>query len=849
MLRLLALSLCASFATAENGLSAWLRYAPLQGGQHFHSSVPSHIVALNSSTASPVYIAGQELQQGLKSILGKQCNVHHSHYGGGSNVIVGTLDEYTKAYGALSSTPDLLDDGYLLNTIGNTVRIIGKNERGALYGAFAYLSKVAQGNFTKVAEVSNPSAPIRWTNEWDNLDGSIERGFAGNSNWFYNGSIVSNLTRTAEYARLLASIGINAVVVNNVNANASLLTPTNIEGLGRIADVMRPYGVQVGISLYFSSPTAGVRGQANLTTFDPLDESVVQWWSNVTDQIYEQVPDMAGYLVKANSEGQPGPLTYNRTLAEGANLFAKALQPHGGIVMFRAFVYNPLNETVWTADRANAQIEFFKPLDGEFDDNVVIQIKYGPIDFQVREPVSPLFANIPKSAVAVELQVTQEYLGQQCHLVYLGPLWKEILDYDLRVDNETSLVRNIISGERFNHSLGGYAGVSNVGTNETWIGSHMAMSNLYAYGRLAWDPTLDAQAVLQDWIRLTFNTNPSVIDTMTQISMESWPAYENYSGNLGVQTLTDILYTHFGPNPQTQDNTIWGQWTRADQKTIGMDRTVANGTGFAGNYPPEIAEMFENIATTPDNLLLWFHHVNYTQLLKSGQTVIQDFYDQHYAGAGTAQTFTTLWETLQGKIDDERYYDQLFRQVFQAGHSLVWRDAISNFYYNLSGIPDEAKRVGNHPYRIEAESMELDGYKPYSVIPFEAASNFTAIVVSSNTTAGTAQSTITCSSGTYDVAVNYYDQYGGASHFVVSLGNETIGEWTSNLKPWIGNNEGPRVLGHTPSIYIDGHSAMRITFSNVTVTKGDVLKIVGTPNGNDIAGLDYVSILPLGVVD
>ncbi|KAK4889113.1 hypothetical protein LTR27_012082 [Elasticomyces elasticus] len=849
MLRLLALSLCASLATAENGLAAWLRYAPLHGGQHFQSSVPSHIVALNSSTVSPVYIAGQELQQGLKSILGKQCNVHHSHHSGGSNVIVGTLDEYTKAYGALSSTPDLLDDGYLLDTIGNTVQIIGKNERGALYGAFAYLSKIAQGNFTKVAEVSNPSAPIRWTNEWDNMDGSIERGFAGNSNWFSNGSIVSNLTRTAEYARLLASIGINAVVVNNVNANASLLTPTNIEGLGRIADVMRPYGVQVGISLYFSSPTAGVKGQANLTTFDPLDESVVQWWTNVTDQIYEQVPDMAGYLVKANSEGQPGPLTYNRTLAEGANLFAKALQPHGGIVMFRAFVYNPLNETVWTADRANAQIEFFKPLDGEFDDNVVIQIKYGPIDFQVREPVSPLFANIPKTSVAIELQVTQEYLGQQCHLVYLGPLWKEILDYDLRVDNETSLVRNIISGERFNHSLGGYAGVSNVGTNETWIGSHMAMSNLYAYGRLAWDPTSDAQDVLQDWIRLTFNTNPSVIDTMTQISMESWPAYENYSGNLGVQTLTDILYTHFGPNPQTQDNTIWGQWTRADQKTIGMDRTVANGTGFAGNYPPEIAEMFENIATTPDNLLLWFHHVNYTQLLKSGQTVIQDFYDQHYAGAATAQTFTTLWESLQGKIDDERYYDQLFRQVFQAGHSLVWRDAIANFYYNLSGIPDEAKRVGNHPYRIEAESMELDGYKPYSVIPFEAASNFTAIVVSSNTTAGTAQTTITCPSSTYDVAVNYYDQYGGASHFVVSLANETIGEWTSNLKPWIGNSEGPRVLGHTPSIYIDGHSAMRITFSNVTVTKGDVLKIVGTPNGNDIAGLDYVSILPLGVVD
>jgi len=302
MIRLLALSLCASLAAAENGLAAWLRYAPLKGGEHFHSSLPSHIVALNTSTVSPVYVAGQELQQGIESIYGKQCNVHHSHYGAASSVIVGTVNEYTKAYGALSSPPDLIEDGYWLSTKGDSVQILGYNERGALYGAFAYLSMLAQGNFSKVAYASNPDAPIRWTNEWDNLDGSIERGFAGNSIWFSNGTIVGDLNRTAEYARLLASIGINAVVVNNVNANATLLTPTNIEGLGRIADAMRPYGVQVGISLFFSSPIQGVRGQANLTTFDPLDEGVVAWWTNVTNQIYEKVPDMAGFLVKANSE-------------------------------------------------------------------------------------------------------------------------------------------------------------------------------------------------------------------------------------------------------------------------------------------------------------------------------------------------------------------------------------------------------------------------------------------------------------------------------------------------------------------------------------------------------------------
>ncbi|KAK4556873.1 hypothetical protein LTR86_005853 [Recurvomyces mirabilis] len=848
-MHLLPLSLFAGFAVAESGLAAWLRYAPLSGSQHLHSSLPSHIVALNSTVGSPVYTAGQELQNGIQSIYGKQCNIHHGHWDAASSVVVGTVDEYTKAYGPLHNAPKLIADGYWLSTEGGTIQILGHNERGALYGTFQYLSMLAQGNFTKVAYASNPDAPIRWTNEWDNLDGSIERGFAGPSIFFANGVIVSNLTRVSEYARILASIGINAVVVNNVNANASLLTPQNIQGLGRIADVMRPYGVQVGISLFFASPTSAVQGQANLTTFDPIDESVVAWWTNVTDQIYEKVPDMAGYLVKANSEGQPGPLTYNRTLSQGANLFAKAIQPHGGIVMFRAFVYNQLNESDWKADRANAAVDFFKPLDGEFDSNVVIQIKYGPIDFQVREPASPLFANIPQTNTAIELQVTQEYLGQQCHLVYLPPLWKTILDFDMQADDKPSLVRNIVSGERFNKSLGGYAGVVNVGTNETWIGSHLAMSNLYAYGRLAWDPTSDPTSILQDWIRLTFGADPSVVNTITQMSLESWPAYENYSGNLGIQTLTDILYTHFGPNPQSQDGNGYCQWTRADQKTIGMDRTVSNGTGFSGQYPSAVASQYENLATTPDNLLLWFHHVNYTTILKSGISVIQDFYNQHYAGAATAQTFLTQWQSLKGKIDDERYTDQLFRQSFQAGHSLVWRDAIVNFYHNLSSIADSSNRVGNYPYRIEAESMVLDGYSIYAINPFETASNKTAIVTSSNTTAGTASYTLTCGSGTYDVAVNYFDQYGGDSSYILSINDKVVGNWTANFRPWIGNTEGPRVLGHTPSIYLDGHSAIRVTFSNVTIAKGDVLKIVGTPNGVEKAPLDYVSVLPLGVVD
>jgi alpha-glucuronidase len=823
-------------AAAEDGLNGWLRYASLPCSGQCRSNLPSTIVTLNTTTTSPVYVAGTELKIGLKGVYGKNVQVTHNKCKVSSSIIVGTIDQYRRSCGAVNGVPDLEEDGFWLNTKGDNIQIFGQNERGALYGAFEYLSMLAQGNFSEVSYASNPSAPIRWVNQWDNMDGSIERGYGGPSIFFNNGQIVQDLTRVAEYARLLASIRINAVVINNVNANATLLDPTNLDGVGRVADIFRPYGIQVGLSLNFASPQT----YGGLSTFDPLDASVIEWWSNITAQVYERVPDMAGYLVKADSEGQPGPQTYNRTLSDAANLFAKEVKPYGGIVMYRAFVYNQLNESIWTDDRAKAAVNFFKDLDGEFEDNVVIQIKFGPIDFQVREPASPLFANLFNTSMAIELQVTQEYLGQQSHLVYVAPLWKTILDFDLRVDHQPSLVRDIVTGKRFNRKLGGSAAVVNVGTNTTWLGSHLSMSNLYAYGRLAWNPADDTQEILQDWIRLTFGLDRKVLDTITRMSMESWPAYEQYSGNLGIQTLTDILYTHYGPNPASQDNNGWGQWTRADQTTIGMDRTVANGTGYSGQYPDEIAAMYESIESTPDDLLLWFHHVNYTHRLHSGKTVIQHFYDSHYTGAETAQGFLEQWESLQGKIDTERYNHVRHFLDYQTGHSIVWRDAINNFYYNLSGIPDQAKRVNHHPWRIEAESMKLDGYKTYNVSPFETASGSVAIVTISNNTAGTASTKIPFPSGTYDLAVNYYDLFGGQSQWKVYLNDRKIGQWTGNSED---------TFSHTPSIYLDGHSATRIKFRNVKVRRGDILKIVGMPNGTEPAPLDYVALLPAGIID
>ncbi|KAH8602459.1 glycoside hydrolase superfamily [Bisporella sp. PMI_857] len=807
MLHCLVVLICFGLVAAENGLNGWLRVGKwIQG------------------------ILGQILRRDSDKGSGK------------SSIIVGTVDQYILAYGDIRNLPELEQDGFWLNIKDDSVQILGQNERGALYGAFEYLSRIGQGNFDTTKYASNPSAPIRWTNEWDNLDergsdhGSVERGYGGPSIFFRFGVVLNDPVRWAQYARLLASIRVNAVVVNNVNANASLLNPVHIEGLGRIADAFRPYGVQLGFSLNFASPTL----VGGLTTFDPLDTGVITWWTNITNQIYQRIPDMAGYLVKANSEGQPGPLTYNRTLADGANLFARAVEPHGGVVMFRAFVYNKLNDSDWKADRANAAVEFFKELDGKFKDNVVVQIKYGAIDFQVREPVNPLFANLHHTSTAIELQVSQEYLGQQAHIVYLPPLWKSILDFDLRVDQQRSLTREIVTGKRFKRSLGGFAAVVNVGTDPTWLGSHLAMSNLYAYGRLAWDPTAQPKDILQDWIRLTFGFDKKVTNTITDISLKSWPAYEKYTGNLGIQTLTDILYTHYGPNPASQDNNGWGQWTRANRVSIGMDRTVSNGTGNAGQYPTEIARIYENVDSTPDDLLLWFHHVPYTHRLRSGKTVIQHFYDAHYEGAAIAQTFVTAWESLKDKIDKERYDHVLFRQKYQAGHSIVWRDAINHYYWNLSSIPDEAKRVGNHPYRIEAESLVLSGYEVVKVTPFETASNYTAIVTSSSSTGGVVSTTLNFPSGTYNIAVNYFDHAGGQSHWQTYINNQPLGEWYGNLE---------NILGHFPSSHIDGHSATRITFQNVKIRRGDVLKIVGTPNGTERAPLDYVSILPLDIID
>ena len=399
---LLWLTVAVASVVAEDGLDGWLRYARLPkchtAGQL--DSFPGQIITVNATKGGPLETAGSELQTGIEGILGLE--LENSSQEGKSSIIVATADGFNDKYGKLPEELDLIEDGFYLSNEGDDVYIIGQNERGALYGAFEYLSMLAQGDFSKVAYSTNPDAPIRWGNQWDNLwdngtHGSIERGYGGVS-IFYDGvgHVREDLSRVPLLGRLLASIRVNGLVINNVNADPDILTESNLDGVEEIANLFRPWGVRIGMSLNFASPM----DFGGLDTFDPLDEGVIQWWQDVTDDLYDRVPDFAGYLVKANSEGQPGPLTYNRTLAEGANLFANAVKPYGGIVMFRAFVYNHLADwTDWHADRANAAVEFFEELDGKFDDNVVVQIKYGPIDFQVREPASPLFSTLRETSM------------------------------------------------------------------------------------------------------------------------------------------------------------------------------------------------------------------------------------------------------------------------------------------------------------------------------------------------------------------------------------------------------------------------------------------------------------------
>lgn len=677
---------------AETGAEAWLRYAPLDPKTaKQYQQLPDKVVVLGDSIV--LKTAGQELTSGIAKMTGRTLTLESEV--SGKAIILARFDQAKASIPGLRAGRVFAGDGYWIRRVkvrgSQCLLMTSSSERGVLYGVFGLLSKIARGeSIARLDEVQQPAAPIRWIDQWDNLDGSVERGYGGRSIFFDGGKVRDDLGGAGQYARLLASIGINTCTINNVNAAPGVLDDAFTGQVRRIADAFRPWGVQLSLSVDLSSPKV----IGGLDTFDPLDVHVAEWWRKKADEIYRQIPDFAGFVVKADSEGRSGPSAYGRSHADAANVIARALDSHGGFVFYRAFVYNHhLDWRNLKNDRAKAAYDNFHPLDGKFDHNVIIQIKNGPIDFQVREPVSPLFGDLEFTNKAIELQITQEYTGQQKQLCFLVPMWKEVLDFDMHAGPEPSRVKDIVSRTTVHRPFNGFVGVANVGLDDNWLGSPMAMANLYGFGRLAWNPDLSAEQIVDEWTRMTFGNDPLVVQTIAKLQLDSWPVYESYTGPLGAGTLTNITGNHYDPAPESSEENGWGQWHRADHEGIGMDRTVATGTGYIGQYPPPVQKMYEALADCPDNLLLFFHHVPWTYVLHSGKTVIQHIYDSHYEGAERAHDFIARWQTLAGHVDEERYKDILSRFEFQAGEAVKWRDVICTWAYHLSGVPDQKGRV------------------------------------------------------------------------------------------------------------------------------------------------------------
>lgn len=574
---------------------------------------------------------------------------------------------------------------------------------GLLQGIFKLLEQIDLRRHPAGLDLHEaPANALRMLDHWDNMDGSVERGYAGQSLFFDQGRIRSSRAdrqRLAGYARLLASIGINAVSINNVNVHSTetgLILDHLLPHVAGLADLFRAWGIQLFLSANYAAPLH----TGDLATADPLDPAVADWWLRRCQAIYRAIPDFGGFVVKADSEGRPGPFTYGRSHADGANLLARALAPHGGLVVWRCFVYNCRQD--WRdrkTDRARAAWDHFMPLDGQFAPNVLLQIKNGPIDFQTREATSPLFGSLEATNQLLELQITQEYTGQQRHVCCLLPQWKEYLDFPTHWQGDGqpprpdgSPIHRIVSGELTRRPLGGLAAVANTGTDPNWCGHHLAQVNLWGYGRLCWNPGLDASQLVDEWTRLSFGHDPELVQGISHILKTSWQTYEGYTAPLGVGFMVNPGH-HYGPNVDGYEYDRWGTYHFADRDGIGVDRTRASGTGYTGQYQKPNAERYEDLATCPDELLLFFHHVPWTHRLHSGTTVIQHIYNRHFEAAAAAQAYLELWDSLAGRLDARRHREIRQRLEHQAWHAREWRDQINTYCWRKSGIPDAAGRT------------------------------------------------------------------------------------------------------------------------------------------------------------
>lgn len=693
-----------NIAQAEDGYQLWLRYKKISNAAKLNEYLSSVTSTYVMGTSPTISVVGQELQAGLNELLGKKIPSTTSLVDG---VILAGVYKTSPVLSQLNLQSQLTalgDEGYLLvNTTLDKKRVFvitANTDAGVLYGTFHFLRLLqTNANVKNISITSTPKTKLRLLNHWDNLDRTVERGYAGFSLWDWHKLPDYLDPRYKDYARANASIGINGTVVTNVNANALILSPMYLEKVAALANVFRPYGIRIYLTARFSAPME----LGGLKTADPLDAGVRKWWADKVSEIYKYVPDFGGFVVKANSEGQPGPQNYGRSHADGANMLGEALQPHKGIVMWRAFVYD--NNV--PDDRHKQAYNEFKPLDGTLLPNVMVQVKNGAIDFQPREPFHPLFGAMPKTPIMMEFQITQEYLGQATNLAYLAPLFKECLDSDTYAQGKGSTVAKVIDGSLDHHALTGMAGVTNIGDDRNWCGHHFAQANWYSYGRLAWDHALSSEQIADEWLRMTFSNDNDVVSRLKDMMMKSREIVVDYMTPLGLHHIMGNGH-HYGPGPWV--NKGRADWTsvyyhKADSLGIGFDRTPTGSDATAQYFPP-VAEMFNSLDKCPEKYMLWFHHLNWDYKLKSGKTLWEEICLHYYQGVEGVEKMQNTWEGMKGKVDDERFEHVKAFLNIQKKEAVMWRNSCVLYFQTFSKRPI--------PAGLEKPDHDLEYYEKLS---------------------------------------------------------------------------------------------------------------------------------------
>lgn len=683
LLALLLLLLFAIFnCRAESGYELWMRYNKIDDKQIEANYNSIKNININQSQPS-LKVASDELLMALNGLLGNSIEINSTIVDG--TLIVGTVRS-SEIIRNLNITQDLEktgDEGYLIKNIQvngkSCLLIAAKHEIGVLYGVFNFIRLLQTYQpISNLNIVETPKLKYRILNHWDNLNGTVERGYAGYSLWDWQRLPMYVDQRMIDYARANASIGINGTVLNNVNASAKSLTKDYIIKSAALADAFRPYGIKVYLTAKFSAPIE----IGHLKTADPLDPAVRKWWKNKIDEIYRYIPDFGGFLVKANSEGQPGPQDYKRTHADGANMMAEALEPHGGIVMWRAFVY----ENKRNIDRAGSGYNEFIKLNGKFNKNVFVQPKNGAVDFQPREPFHPLFGQMNETPLMLEFQITQEYLGYSTNLVYLAPLFKETLDADTYTNGRGTTVANILEGYQKTHGMSGIAAVPNIGTDLNWTGHIFGQANWFAYGMLAWNPDRSSEDIASDWIKMTFTLDAEFLNKVTKMMIQSRETAVNIRGALGLNHIMNFA-THYGPGPWYKDNN-WDarDYHKADEFGLGVDRT-STGSKVAMQYAPELTKLFSNPKTCPEKYLLYFNHVAWDYKMPSGKTLWEELVSRYYQGVDEVVQMQKIWDSLEGKIDVQRFNHVKQLLKAQEDEAIWWRDGSVLYFQTFSKYP------------------------------------------------------------------------------------------------------------------------------------------------------------------